>query len=444
MLLRKFSMSFSAIAILLTGSLFIFAQSAPVRGKVELKKTDGTVTPVVNAVIEVYRTDIKAKLPSAKTDKKGGFVFAGLPLGATMTFAVSGEGLKAEIYPGVKAGREDINITVYEGDGKALTEDEVRNALTTAPKQGQQTAEESAEAKKAREEYEKQLAEATSKNKKIEDTNKIVNDALKTGGEAYTAKNYDLAISKFDEGINADPDYAGSATVLNNNKALALRMRAFEAYKQGTTDTANKASWMEKAKNDFQNSIAASNKTLELIAKMSDAVEAKKFDKSKYDALSSRIEASRLLIATGADSSEASATAALTALEQYLAVETDQALKIKNQVFFANALRTKVNPDLAIPIYRKVLETEPNNPDAIGGLGLCLFNAGVSTANKEQMQDGLNYMQQFADNSPERPGDKDYTELKQSVKDAVIYLKEQEKLTPQKVKTTGPAPKKKP
>ena len=84
-MLRKYSVPFLAIAILLAGSLAVFAQTAPVRGKVELKKADGTLTPVANATVDVYRTDVKAKLPSGKTDKKGAFVFAGLPLGATMS-----------------------------------------------------------------------------------------------------------------------------------------------------------------------------------------------------------------------------------------------------------------------------------------------------------------------------------------------------------------------
>lgn len=435
MLLRKFSMSFSAIAILLTGSLFVFAQNAGVRGKVELKKADGSITPVANAVVDVYRTDIKAKLPSAKTDKKGQFVFAGLPLGATMVFAVSAPGIKAEIYPGVKAGREDINITVQEGDGKPLTEDEVRNALNTAPKQSQGS-EETAEQKKAREDYEKQLAEATAKNKKIEDTNKIINESLKAGSEAFTAKNYDLAISKFDEGINADPEYPGSATVLNNNKALAYRLRAFESYKQGNADAANKASWLEKAKNDFHASEAASRKTLDLISKITDAIEAKKFDQAKYNALANLVEVHRLMVATNADTSQSAE--AVEILDQYLLLETDPALKIKNQILVGDALRLSGNSTLAVPIYQRVLAADPNNVDAMGSYGLCLFDVGVSSNNKEQMQEGLNYMQKFADAAP------DTHPLKASVKDAVVYLKEQEKLAPQKLKTTPASTKKKP
>ena len=435
-MLQKYSISLLAIAILLTGSLISFAQVAPVRGKVELKKADGTLTPVVGAVIEVYRTDIKAKLPSGKTDKKGFFVFAGLPFGATMTFAISAPGIKAELYPGIKAGNENITITVVEGDGKALTEDEVRNALSTAPKQGTQTAEETAEAKKAREEYEKQVAEVSAKNKKVEETNSIIKRTLEEGSKAFQEKNYDLAVAKFDEGVNADPNFEGSATVLNNNKALALRMRAYEAYKQGNTDTANKASWLEKAKNDFQNSIGASQRALDLIAKIADAAEAKKYDKAKYDAVANQVEAYRLMIATNADTSKINE--AVAALDQYLAIETDAAAKTKNQLYIADALRLSGNSGLAVPIYRKILETAPDNFEALGGLGLCLLNEGEIQGKLEMSQEGLNLMQRFTELAP------DGHPLKADVKLAVTYLKDEKKLVPQKVKATPTNTKKKP
>jgi tetratricopeptide (TPR) repeat protein len=81
----------------------------------------------------------------------------------------------------------------------------------------------------------------------------------------------------------------------------------------------------------------------------------------------------------------------------------------------------------AIEAYRSVLTTTPDNPDALAGLGLSLFNAGVVANDKAQMQEGLNYMNKFIEVAPETHP------LKSSVKDAVDYLKTQEKLAPQKV-----------
>ena len=165
---KKYFVALMATALLLTGGLVAFAQTAPVRGTVTLKKTDGTEAPVAGAVVDVYRTDAKGKSSPAKTDKKGIFNFAGLQLGQTFALVISGTGIKADIFPNVKPGSEDLKITVYEGDGKPLTEDEARAALAVKPKTGgQPVAEDSEAAKKAKAEYDKQVAEINSKNEKV-------------------------------------------------------------------------------------------------------------------------------------------------------------------------------------------------------------------------------------------------------------------------------------
>jgi hypothetical protein len=172
-----------AAALLLIGSSAVFAQTAPVRGKVELVKADGTREPVVGAVVEPFRTDAKGKSPSAKTNKKGEFSFAGLQLGQTFALSISAPKIKPTLQPGIKAGMENVNITVSEGDGKRWSEDEVRQALaapastgtsttatasTTSPETtDQKPAELTAEQKKAQAEYEAKVKEVTAKNEYI-------------------------------------------------------------------------------------------------------------------------------------------------------------------------------------------------------------------------------------------------------------------------------------
>ncbi len=70
-----------------------------------------------------------------------------------------------------------------------------------------------------------------------------------------------------------------------------------------------------------------------------------------------------------------------------------------------------------------------------GRLGSNLVKLGIISDNTPQKQEGLNYMQRFAEVAP------DNHPLKSSVKDAVEYLKTQDKLAPEKIK---PSPKKKP
>lgn len=436
-------------ALFLTAALSAFAQTAPVRGRVELKKADGTVEKVSKAVIDVYRTDAKGKAPSAKTDKSGNFAFAGLSLGQTFAFAVSAPGVQPKIFPNVKAGMEGIIITVSEGDGKAFTEDEVRQSLTAAAAPaaattGAATGETAApkmtaEQKKAQEEYEKKVAEVNAKNDKIRNNDALIQKVFGEGNNAYKEKNYDLAISKFDEGINAEPTFAGSAPVLLNAKGVALKDRGFASYLQSTkaTDAASKASVSESAKKDWNTAVDSYMKGLDILksATAPDATEQKKYDATKMNIYRNLIEVHRLLNKSGIDRSRAAE--AKTAYEQYLALETDAAAKAKAELNLADILREAGDYEGAVATYRKTLETTPDNPDALAGIGLSLFALGESTqpANLAQEQEGLNFLQRFTEVAPENHP------LKVSVKDSVDYLKTKS-LTPQKT-TKGAATKKK-
>jgi tetratricopeptide (TPR) repeat protein len=428
-----------ALALIVIGGSVIFAQTAPVSGKVELQKVDGTKVPVQGALVEVYRVDIKSTMPSDKTDKKGNFSFAGLPLGATFVLSVSAPGAKPGYLPNVKPGSpnsDKLLVTLQEGDGKRWTEQEIRDALSGASTAsgGQQTAELTEEQKKAKAEYDKQVAEVTAKNKEIENKNTVITAALKAGNDAFNAKNYDLAIDKYTEGINADPAYAGSAPVLLNNKGVALKIRGIDEYNRGvkSTDAAEKAALTAKAKQDLLDSQAAFASSWKILknAPAGEIQNQATADKGKYDALVGLTEVYRLIAATKAGTPNAAE--AKEAFDAYVAVEPDAAKKAKVQITYGDIMREAGDSAAAIEAYRSVLTTTPDNPDALAGLGLSLFNAGVVANDKAQMQEGLNYMNKFIEVAPETHP------LKSSVKDAVDYLKTQEKLAPQKV-----APKKK-
>jgi tetratricopeptide (TPR) repeat protein len=436
---KNIIVSLLAAVMILAGSFAAYAQTAPVRGKVELKKADGTTVPVADAVVEAYRTDVsRGKMPPSKTDKKGFFNFAGFPLGQTFVIVVSAPGIRTEYFPNVRAGAENIVITAFEGDGKKPTEEEVRQALANVSTQPQQSRELTAEQKKQQAEFEKQRAEIEAKNKKIESSTAIIKASLDEGGKAFEAKNYDLAIAKFEEGYNADPEFAGTAPVLLNNKSLALLRRAIDKYNQIPKDATPTARLeaLAPVKKDLMDVVDAATKSLTILgtATSTDANVQKGYDANKAGAYANRVEAYRLLFRTKADVSVGAD--AVKALQEYEAVETDAAKKAKVQLGLADAIREAGDMEgHSIAIYRRVLEAAPENTDALAGLGLSLFNAGVMAQNKEQMQEGLNIMQRFADTAP------DTHPLKVSVREAVDYLKTQEKLTPQK--TTRPAATKK-
>lgn len=441
---KNYLTSFLTIALFLVGATAAAAQTAPLRGRIEVKGADGKMTPVAGALVEVFRTDIKSKFPSDTTDKKGNFSFAGLPL-ATYVIAVSGPGINPDIIPNIKAGREDLVIDVKAGDGRRYTEDEVRQAIANMGSGGNsQTAEMTAEQKKKQEEYEKQVAEVTAKNEKVKKTNEIVNASLKEGGAAYDSKNYDLAIAKFDEGYNADPAFAGSAPVLLNNKALALISRATDNYNKSVkgADETTKASLKEAAKKDLMEAVASTDRALEILkaATTTDANVQKNYEANKFTALNSRKNAYRLMAQTGVERNKGKE--ALTAFQEYMAVETDPAKKSKAQLDLALTLQDSNEFDLAVTEFQQILAVDPNNVDALAGIGLSMVNVAYLTMEadpakgKVQFQEATNYLQKFVDTAP------DTHKLKEEMKGIIAQLKEEQKVAPQKGKTNTTTKKK--
>ncbi|MDQ3323421.1 MAG: tetratricopeptide repeat protein, partial [Acidobacteriota bacterium] len=440
----------TAVALFLSGSLFVFAQTAPVRGKVELKKADGTTEPVAGAMVEVFRTDAKGKLPTGKTDKKGNFSFAGFPLGQTFALSISAPTIKPGVYQNIKAGMENVNIIVVEGDGKRSTEDEVRQFLaapgastSNAPAEATQTdsakpAKESAESKKQREEYEKQVAEVNASNEKIKNSDAIIQKAQEEGSKAYEAKNFDLAIAKYEEGYQASPNFVGSAPILLNNKAAAHIERAIILHNQNVkvTDTTQKVANKAKIKQDFAGAMDAYNNSLTVMKNSAGSTEvpAQKIADIKLQTLRGAQNVMQYMATT--DSVDEKTTVAARALTQeYVNMETDAAKKVKAQTVLGDVFRVSGDSDNAIVEYKKALEIAPDNADALAGLGLSLYNSGVlNNNNKAQMQEGLNYMTRFAEVAPANHP------LKADVAGLVEYLKTAENLTPQKV--TRPAGRK--
>src|SRR6185503_2056229 len=155
----------TALGIFLFTAGAVSAQNAQLRGHVTLKKADGTSVPVEGATIDIYRTDIKSEYHS-KTDNKGYFVFAGLPIAGEYVIAASAPNAAPNAFAGARAGREvDYEVVLSPGDGRRLTADQVQASL----RQGQ-----SASDKAKQEEIDRKNAEILAGNKKIENANQVI------------------------------------------------------------------------------------------------------------------------------------------------------------------------------------------------------------------------------------------------------------------------------
>ena len=159
--------------------------------------------------------------------------------------------------------------------------------------------------------------------------------------------------------------------------------------------------------------------------------------------LSNAMETHRLKIVSGIDSTKIADAAAV--VEAYIAAEPDAAKKLAARATLGDMYRTAGDFDKAVAAYKAVLEASPDNMEVMAKLGLSLVAQGmmVDPPNRDQLQDGLNYMEKYAGTVQILPTDsKSDQEFKQSVKETVEYLKTEQKLKAQPAKG-GAAPKKK-
>lgn len=427
---RYFLPVIACAVLVLSAGITASAQNGQLRGHVIMRNADGTVTRVPDVIIDVFRTDVKAKYEN-KTNKKGEFVFAGLPFIGTYIIAVSKAGAGANYIPGVKVGRDiDYEIELFAaGDGKRLTLEEINTHLASRGTSGS-----SDEVKPSAEDAAKR-AELIRKNKEIEEANKrnmnineIVGRTFKAGNEALKAKNYDEAIKQYEEGLAADPEQG----VLYLQIAEAQRMRGVEKFNATIKSTdENKNPGFDAAKNDFKLSAENAQKAVQLINKeevRTDPQGLAAQNTRKLNALLARMESMRLFV-TKVDGSQADA--GLTAYNEYIAVETDPVKKQKARMEAAQMLLDAGAGDKALAEYQKVLIDKPDDPDATLGAGLALY----ATGDKAKFQEAANYLQRFVDKAPDGHKEKD------TIKAVLAELKASENIVPEK---TAPARRRRP
>src|SRR5882762_7658611 len=322
---RRYLFGLVALAVLLVATAVLTnAQNGQLRGHVVMKQADGTTVPVAGALIEVYRTDITGKYET-KTDKKGEWVFAGIPYVGDYIVTASLAGAHPDWVPNVKAGRDvDYTLQLSPGDGSRLTLEQMKAALAQrgAVAGGPQP---SAQDKAKQAEIERQNTAIAAANEKAKNVNEIIGRTFKAGNTALTAKNYDEAIKQYEEGLAADADQSALLT----NEAVAYKSGGGDKYNASMSakDEAQKTAGLEAAKNDFKAAATASAKAATLIRAMpvpTEASELERYKGNKLASFSTYAESMRLLV-TKVDSTQADA--ALTAYKEYITAEPDPVKK---------------------------------------------------------------------------------------------------------------------
>lgn len=373
---------YAAIILLLLHAAAVAGQVGALYGRVVFKQANGEEVPIEGAIVEAFRNDIPGKYKTL-TDKKGRFIFAGLPFVGNYTLAVSAPVAQPDAISDVKAGREvEYKFTLEPGDGKQLTMEEAR---------------------------------AVAQRYRInEGADETLSRMLRAGNSALSARHFDEAIKSYDEGIAAAPGPPNLLTILWSNKSVALRSRGLERYNElsRSENEAVRALREEAAKKDFKDAAEAAAKALEIFktqAVPAGQTELDVYNKTKYVAFIVRAEAMRLLVKL--DPSEADE--GLAAFEEFLEIETDPLKRIRVQLDAAWMLLEANLTDKAAKRFKDILSADPENMDATAGFGMALFKSG----DRNKFSEAASYLQKFIDTAP------DTHALKQTAREALEKLK---------------------
>jgi tetratricopeptide (TPR) repeat protein len=240
------------------------------------------------------------------------------------------------------------------------------------------------EAKKAKEEYDKAMAER-GEAEKFNSSIQQINLKLKEGNEAMAKPDFAAAIAAFKEAVALNP----SIHISQGNLAIALQKRAVTQFNAGQRDP---------AKQDFMDSIAASDKAIEGLdaqekdTKMKNDPVQNKANRRTYHVV--RAESESILASKFGDGAQADA-----AVKDYQIIADltdDPAEKKKYPLKSANLLRETAGTGTeAVAAYKAILEKDPDNIEALYGLGLVYANE------EKTWQDSANMLQKFADKAPE-------------------------------------------
>lgn len=376
-------------ALLSLLTISAFAQLGRIEGEVVKA---GTTEPVVGASIEIVRMDIKGSYP-LKSDKKGKFLHAGVPYVGNYTILVSADGFEPTFLgPGIRPTGDLLKVEMRPGDGRKITIEDVKKAqggggkgpaaaaagAAAAPKMSAE------DAKKAKEEFEKAKAERDEA-EKFNSSIQQINLKLKEGNDAMAKPDLPAAIAAFKEAVALNPNIH----ISNGNLAIALQKRAVSEFNGGQRDP---------AKQDFLDSIAASNKAIESLdaqekdPKMKNDPVQNKGNRRTYHVV--RAESESILGTKFGDGEKADA-----AVKDYQIIATltdDPAEKKKYPLKAANLLRETAGKQAeAVAAYKAILDAEPDNIEALYGLGLVYANE------EKTWQDSANMLQKFADKAPD-------------------------------------------
>ena len=253
-------------------ALACYAQVATVEG--DVKGTDGK--GVVGAIIKLHRTDIKWD-SQTKTDKKGHYIHAGVPLG-TYEISCVIDGNVVDKVSGVKTSLGDhppIDFDLRKNGAQATAgrQAEIQKAFETGQISDDLKRQMTPEQKAA---MEKQITEKAGEMKK----NKELNDAFNAGFNALQDKQYDVAVTNLEKAAELGPTqpavwanlgdaYIGLAQSKTGADFDALAQKGIDAYAKSIELKPDDAS----VHNNYALALAKAHKIPEMQAELKKAAD---------------------------------------------------------------------------------------------------------------------------------------------------------------------------
>lgn len=378
------------------------AQVVPATGRVTLRQADGTEAPLQGATVTLYRTDQRGRY-EVRTGRDGRYVYAGIPFNGTFTIVVSGPGARPTFVSGIRINQQgENNFTLEPGDGSAPTLEQVQAAMAAQNNQGA-SGQPQMSAREIEEENARRTAANTAANEEAQRTAAAttaqLNDILRNANAAYQARNYDQAITLYDQGIQA----AADEPVFHLNRALALQNRGAQRYNAASSvPPAQRTAARAPALADLVAAVEASERAVTLQRARGAGSQsspggtppqtpAGSGQNNLLSYLTTRADNYRIALQVGA---QVSAEAATTAIQEYIAVETDATKRGQAEVGLGYAMLQGGNTEQAITTLRGIVTANPNNLDALYYLGIALSTDETKVAETRTV------FQQFVSRAP--------------------------------------------
>ncbi len=259
------------IAFLSTLGVFLCATALAQTSALEGDVKDENGKGVQGALVKITRTDIKGNY-KVKTDKKGHYFHAGLPLG-NYNVTVEIEGKDVDTVNGVRTKLGDPVPVNFDLKAQRAKQEAVAQAAASGTLTKEQARDMSPEQRAAIEKQMKERAAALAKNKAL-------SDAFNAGREAMNNKQWDPAIEQLNKASELDATqhvvfaqladaYAGKAAEKTGQEQADAYTKGLEAWQKAIALKADDAAYH----NNYALMLARAKKIPEAQAELTKAAE---------------------------------------------------------------------------------------------------------------------------------------------------------------------------